>query len=52
VTEGIEVLPRSTIQTASAKAIAGKISSLVCSERMTFACIPKRLFPSKNQIKA
>jgi len=45
VTEGIEVLLHSTIQIASAKAIASKISSLLGLESKLFASIPKRLFP-------
>jgi hypothetical protein len=50
--EGIDVLPRPTIQTASAKAIAGKTNWLLGSVRTFLAFFPKREFPSKNQIKA
>ena len=52
VTEEIDVRLRSTIQTASARAMAGKINLLAESERIVFAFVPRRKLPSKNQISA
>ncbi len=49
---GIDVLPRSTIQTASANAVTGKINLLSGFESIVLALLPKRELPSRNQINA
>jgi hypothetical protein len=46
------VLPRATIQHASARAVAGKTRALAMSSRTAFAFGPICALPVRNQIKA
>ncbi|MFM6281744.1 MAG: hypothetical protein ACKN9K_25615, partial [Dolichospermum sp.] len=48
---GIDVLPLSTIQTASAKVVAGITNCELGSQRIVLAFAPSFKLPSRNQIK-